>query len=166
MTMKDIIPFRRRGESTELERRGEYYDPFTSLQREMNRLFESFVTGVGLDLPGRVQGGFMPSVDVTETDDEIVVKAELPGMDEKDIEVSLDDDGLVIKGEKREEHETKERGVHRMERSYGSFHRRIPVPVSVSEEDVEATFKKGVLHVTLKKTEAKGGSKRIDVKTG
>jgi HSP20 family protein len=89
---------------------------------------------------------------VSETDKEIKVSAELPGMDEKDIDVSLTRDSLTIKGEKKQETEDKGEDYYRMERSYGSFTRSIPLPIEVDTDKVQATFKKGVLEITLPKT--------------
>jgi HSP20 family protein len=95
---------------------------------------------------------FSPNIDVTETDDEIAVTAELPGMDEEDIEILLDRNALVISGEKKSEVEEKGRRYYHLERSDGAFRRPIPLPQEVDQEKVEASFKKGVLRVTLPKT--------------
>jgi HSP20 family protein len=134
----------------------EWEHPYSSFQREMNRLFDNFFSGSNLSLwaPFEREAAqvFTPHVDVSETDGEIKVSAELPGMDEKDIDVSLTRDTLTIKGEKKEEKEEKGKDYYRMERSYGSFTRSIPLPVEVNTDKVEATFNKGVLCVTLPKT--------------
>lgn len=95
-----------------------------------------------------------PRLDVTETEKSVEVKAELPGMERKDIDITLDRGLLVIKGEKREEKEKKERYYHLVERRHGSFCRTIRLPAEVKEEKIEATFKDGVLTVTLPKVEA------------
>ncbi len=153
-TKKEIVQKGRPG--TDIEARREWGSPFTSLQREMNRLFDSFLGGSSLSpwLPFERGGAeaFTPRVDVSETEREIKVAAELPGLDENDIDVSLTRDTLTIKGEKKEEKEEKGTDYYRMERSYGSFTRSIPLPVEVDTDKVEATFKKGVLRVTLPKT--------------
>ena len=110
-------------------------------------------------------GAFSPSVDVRETDKEIVVSAEIPGMEEKDIQVELAADGLTIRGEKRTETEDKKEGYVRKETSYGSFHRFIPLPAEVQAAKASAELKKGVLTVTLPKTpEAKAKRKKIEIK--
>ncbi|NOX89960.1 MAG: Hsp20/alpha crystallin family protein, partial [Calditrichaeota bacterium] len=111
-------------------------------------------------------GSFMPSVDVKEKDDEFVVTAELPGMDAKDVDISISDDILTLRGEKKEEKEEKEGNYYRRECSYGSFHRDIPLPAEVETDKVEAEFKRGVLTVHLpKKPESQRKAKKIQVKT-
>jgi len=94
----------------------------------------------------------MPKVDVAETEDAIQVTAELPGLKEEDIEVSLADHNLVISGEKKAEKEEKDKNYHRIERSFGSFHRSVPLPAEVNGEKVDASFTNGVLKVVLPKT--------------
>ena len=103
----------------------------------------------------------MPQVDVRETAKEIRVTAELPGMEEKDIEVSLLDGAITIKGEKSEEHEEEKGDVHRSERHYGMFERTIPLPSEVDVEKVNATFRKGVLKITLPKTKEAQSNRRV-----
>jgi len=103
-----------------------------------------------------------PVVDLSETDAEIVAKAELPGMDAKDVEITLRDNILNIQGEKKFEDEQKKDNYHRIERSYGCFYRAIPLPANVAEDDVRAKFDKGVLTVTMKKTE-KGSGRKIQI---
>ena len=107
--------------------------------------------------------GFTPRLDVEEKDDEVTVTAELPGVDQKDFELSLaDDETLVIKGEKREEHEDEKRGWR--ERSYGRFERMISLPSEVDPDKVSAQFKNGVLTVRLPKSQtARQRSKRIEI---
>ncbi|HME41744.1 MAG TPA: Hsp20/alpha crystallin family protein [Syntrophorhabdales bacterium] len=134
----------------------EWEYPFGSFQREMNKLVDDFFGGFNLSPWAPLEKGlattFTPRVNVSETDKEIKVSAELPGMDEKDIDVSLTRDTLTIKGEKKEEKEEKGEDYYRMERSYGSFTRSVPLPVEVDTDKVQATFKKGVLDITLPKT--------------
>jgi HSP20 family protein len=96
--------------------------------------------------------GWMPAVDVFEKDDKFVVKAELPGMKEEDIDVSVVGDTLTVKGEKKTESEVKEENYYRCERSYGSFYRSIPLPSTVDASKIKADFEDGVLEVTLPKT--------------
>ena len=166
MTLRNLIPWRRGGRQVPIRRGREH--PLLSLQREMNRLFDAFFEGVGMPWFG--EGGFLdgeytPLVDVSENEKEVVVTAELPGLDEGDFEVRLDRDALTIRGEKKEEQEEKGKGFYRVERSYGSFHRVIPLPCDVDEDKAEATFRKGVLTVRLPKTpEAQKALKRIPVK--
>jgi HSP20 family protein len=154
MDFRDIVPWKwDKGD-----------DPFVSLKR-MNRLFEDFSRGVDLEPSARRTGAFEPRVNVAESDREIKVSAELPGIDEKDIDISLSENELTIKGEKKEEKEEKKENYYRMERSYGSFSRVIPLPCKVDSDKVEAQFKKGVLNITLPKSpEAVKESKKIEVK--
>jgi HSP20 family protein len=140
--------------------------PFYSIQKEMNRLFDSFFQGLDaapFDEPSL--GRFSPSIDVQEDDKEYVVKVELPGMDEKDVEVLLSDHALTIKGEKKEEKEGKGKNYYHVERSFGSFQRVIPLPPGIDAQKAEAAFKKGVLSVSLPKTaESKAKGKKIAIK--
>jgi HSP20 family protein len=163
MTTRSLLPFLgRKGLSVKREEE----NPFALLRREMDELFDSFYRGFDMEpfFDGHRQV-FSPTMDVSEDDKEIRVTAELPGMDEKDIEISLNNDTLSIKGEKKEEKEEKGRDYYRMERSYGSFHRTIPLPREVDSDKVDAQFKKGVLTITLPKTKkAVEDTKKIAVK--
>jgi HSP20 family protein len=110
-------------------------------------------------------GEFMPRVDVRETDEAIQVTAELPGMDEKDIDISLSHEALTLKGEKKEESEEKNKDHFHVERRYGSFQRTIPLPAEIDEGKVEAEFKKGLLRITLPKSpSAQQSYKKIPIK--
>ena len=168
MAITDLIPWKRDEKNVPVKRAES--EPFYSLQRNMNRLFDDFYSNFGVtsfEPFGESFGAFSPSVDVTENDREITITAELPGLDENDIEVSLTHNVLTVSGEKKEEKEDKGKNFYRMERSYGSFQRSIPLPVEVESDKVAAKFKKGVLTVTLPKTvEAQKQTKRIPVKTG
>ena len=132
----------------------------TKLRSEMDRLWDDYF--------GRGRRAFkaeswVPSVDVSETVDKIVVKAEIPGMDSKDIDISLSGDILTIKGEKKSEREEKEENYHLVERSYGTFARSLRLPVGVEADKIEASYKQGVLTVTCpKKEEVK--AKPIEIK--
>jgi HSP20 family protein len=148
LNMRELIPWTRGREVTS-GRRVEHL--LMAFQREMDRLFEDFWRGFDLPLVGRPEriGGAVSGIDISEKDDEVVLSAELPGLDEKDVEVTLTDNVLLIRGEKRLEREEKERGYTYTERSYGSFERRIPLDVEVLSDKVSATFKNGVLTVRL-----------------
>jgi HSP20 family protein len=125
------------------------------MRREMDRLFDRFLDPRWDEI--EAAGEWAPKVDVSETKDAIVVKAEIPGVEQKDINVSLQDGVLTIKGEKRSEKEEKDEKYHRVERSWGSFARAFRMPAAVVGEKVTATFKDGMLAVTLPKApEAKG----------
>ena len=132
--------------------------PMYTLQREMNRIFDEFsrTWDVGpLETVEESLGTYLPKVDMIEDDKDLQITAELPGMNEKDIDVSLARNMLTITGEKKEEKEEKEekvKGHYRMERHYGSIRRSIPLPCDVDYDKAEATFKNGVLHVRLPKT--------------
>ena len=161
MTMRNLIPHGKK--SVPVRREDE--NPFSLLRREMDSLFDNFFRGFDIEPFESRMGVFSPKVDVTENDKEIKISAELPGMDEKDIDVSLQNDMLTIKGEKKEEKEEKGKDYYRMERSYGSFSRTIPLSVDVETDKVEAKFKKGVLSITLPKTaKAVAETKKIAVK--
>jgi HSP20 family protein len=151
MDIRDLIPWSRSRDVT-VRREGET-DPFLTLHREMNRLFEDFSRGFGLAPfgQGRLFGGAggWPNIEVSETNKEVKVTAELPGLEEKDIEVALANGVLAIKGEKKTESEDKDRLFS--ERYYGRFERRIPVD-DVEEDKVSASFKNGVLTITLPKS--------------
>ena len=116
-------------------------------------------------LSARVDGGAAPAVDIIEKRNVYEIIAELPGLDEKNIEVKLVNGGLTIKGEKQEEKEEKKKDYYLQERRFGSFERRFAVPEGVDADKIEASFKKGVLTVTLpKKPEAQKPEKKIEVK--
>ncbi len=134
------------------------WDPLrdlVALQDRMNRLFEDSLArtrGRGGE-EGLVTGAWTPPVDIYETDDAIVLKAELPGIDRKDIQLEVRDGVLTLKGERRFEKEVKEENYHRIERAYGSFARSFTLPNTVQPDKVRARFKDGVLEVTLPKAE-------------
>lgn len=143
--------------------------PFSVLQQEMNRVFDDFFQGTAFapfPATGGRSVGFHPSVDVREGAKEIVVHAELPGMEEKDVELLLEESVLVLKGEKKFEKEDKGEGYHTIERSYGSFQRVIPLPREIDLNKAQARFKNGVLTVTLPKLEqAKAKGKKIPIQS-
>ena len=167
MKMKNIVPFRKERED-ELARRGQ--DPFYTLQESMNRLFNDFMGGFDrFPLTDRHMRDMMgaPRLDVSEDGKAVLVTAELPGMNEKDVELLLTEKTLTIKGEKKMEKEDEGRDYYRSERTYGAFCRSLTLPAPIDRGKVEATFKNGVLKVTLPKTgEALQAPKKIEVKTG
>ena len=153
---------------------GEAWRPFESLRKEVDRLFEDFgddfwrrplrsLATLERSWPKKFPAN--PAVDVTETDKAFEITAELPGMDEKNVEVSVANDGLTIRGEKNEETEEKKKDYYVSERRYGSFERYFGLPEGVDPDKIEATFKNGILKVTLPKTaEAQKTAKKIDIK--
>jgi HSP20 family protein len=134
----------------------------------MDRLFEGLWSeGFGSSLLPEVwaRGEIAPQLDVTEDDKAFAVKVDLPGLDEKDVEVTLSDRLLTIRGEKKEDKETKEKNYYRRERAYGTFRRSIEIPAVVDATKIDASFKKGVLTIQLPKTkEAQQKVKQIEVK--
>lgn len=171
MALKELVPWRWGG----LRRWEEEDQPFhafhremENLHREMNRVFDEMWRGTSR--PSLVSeapsfGEVMPHVDETEDDKAYHVAVELPGMDEKNIDVSLSDGLLIIRGEKKQEEEQKGKDFYRKERSFGSFRRVLPIPGEVDESKIEASFRKGILHIDLPKSaEAQKKVKHIDVK--
>lgn len=157
MNVRDLIPWSRsNGNQMPNAFRGGEHDPFLSLHREVNRLFDEAFRGFGSSLPTlggfSAFGGSWPSVEISVSDKEIRVTAELPGLEEDDIEVLFNDGVLTLKGEKRSQAEDKDRQFS--ERVYGRFERRIPLGYEVQEETIDAHFRNGVLTVTLPKSEA------------
>ncbi len=147
---------------------------FDSLRQEIDRVFDDFGSGfwrrpfrpladVEALLSRKMKS--MPAVDVTETDKAFEITAELPGIDEKNVEVKTANGGLTIKGEKKDEREETKKDYYLSERRYGSFERYFALPEGVDADKIEATFKKGLLTVTLpKKPEAQKAAKKIEVK--
>jgi HSP20 family protein len=166
-------------EEKEIERASklETWRPLEALRQEVDRLFEDFdrgswgfplrrsIFGAAPFWPHELTWGAAPAVDMVEKDSAYEITAELPGMEEKDVEVTLVNDELTIKGEKQEEEKETRKGFHLHERRFGSFERRFALPESVDTDKVEAHFKKGLLTVTLpKKPEAQKPEKKIEVK--
>lgn len=161
MAFSDLIPWGR-DRNRVADRRGDDDNPLMSLQRDLNTVFEDFWGRFDNPFGGSLLAGG-PRTDVSETDEAMLVSVDLPGLDDKDIEVNVTNDMLTIRGE-REEKTDKDGFTSQSRRS---FHRMIPVPPGVDPEKAEAAFKRGVLIVTLPKTEeAKARVKRIDVKSG
>jgi len=165
MNMRDLIPWgRNERSSVPTPFRSDEFSPFLTLHREMNRLFDDMFSRFDTGAPslfGRPDA--WPSVEVVETDKDMRVTAELPGLDEKDVEILVNDDVLTIRGEKKADIDDKER--HLSERYYGRFERRIPLPFEVEDDRAEASFENGLLNVILPKSpKAEAKTKRIAVK--
>jgi HSP20 family protein len=136
--------------------------PFTRLQNEINRLFDEDWFGENWGWSG-LRGAFVPSVDVEETDNDLRVSCELPGVSKDDLDISVSGNQLTIRGEKKSEDEEKKGSYYRRERWHGSFERSLILPEYVNAEKVDAEMKDGVLHISLpKKEEVK--PKQITVK--
>jgi HSP20 family protein len=161
--MRDLIPWgRNERSSVPGSLRSDDVSPFMTLHREMNRLFDDVFNRFESvpSLLGRMSA--WPNVEVTASDNEARISAELPGLDEEDVEILVSDDVLTIRGEKKAETEDRERGFS--ERYYGHFERRIPLPFEVEEDKAEASFETGVLTVTLPKSpNASARVKRIAI---
>ncbi|HXY35300.1 MAG TPA: Hsp20/alpha crystallin family protein [Planctomycetaceae bacterium] len=166
MRIRELVPWRHREREQELSRRGEIHDPFTAMERQMRRYFDDFFEGFDLAPFGKEwqEGTLTPKVDVAETNDAVHVTADLPGLTENDIEVTLSEGHLHIRGEKHAEKEDKNKNYHRIERTYGSFQRSIALPAEVNSEKVDASFKNGVLSIVLPKVQSASSGKKITVK--
>lgn len=167
--IKDLLPWKK-SKANEVPARQS--DAVTDLHRKMNDLFNSFFddfdnTSWWPSSISKELKQIFPNFEVSETDEALDISAELPGMDAKDINVSIDGNLLSIKGEKKDEHEDKKKNVHITERRYGSFQRSLDIPAeSLDLDKVESNFTKGVLHLKLPKTaEAKSRRRKIEVTT-
>lgn len=159
------LPINRKGNRLSLRREDE--SPMLAIQNEMNRMFDQFFTDPFQLMPVRYSRSaeFYPRVDISETDTEYKVSAELPGMEEKDVQISLEKGALILSGEKKSESEEKEKNYHRIERTYGSFQRVIQFDRELNEDKASAVFKNGVLTITLPKAEdAIKKSRKIEIK--
>jgi len=164
MAIRDLIPWKWGSKNVPVRR---VEDPFYALQRDINRLFDEFFRDFGLPALRGENGDFgvyMPEVDVAESDDEIRIEVELPGMDEKDIDVTVSAGAVTIRGEKTREKEDRHKDYVYRERSFGTFERTIPLPEGIDLDKVKATFKSGVLTLVLPRTEeARRSSRRIEI---
>lgn len=165
MSVRDLIPWGRSNNRAPAPYRDDNRSPFLSLHREMNRVFDDFFREFDMRLPMMGSAGFngtWPQIDIAETEKEITVTAEMPGMEEKDVELLLEDGMLTLKGEKRSETEDTSRQFS--ERYYGRFERHIPLGAEIQSDKAEARFKNGVLKVMLPKNpEAQPRAKRIAI---
>ncbi|HEC79295.1 MAG TPA: Hsp20/alpha crystallin family protein [candidate division WOR-3 bacterium] len=137
------------------------WEPFRdmlNLRADMDRFFKSFFSG----FPEEKEGFWSPVIDIEEDNENYIVKAELPGMKKEDIKVTVRDNVLSISGERKQEKETKDKTFHRIERSYGKFSRTISLPSTVDSNKIKATYKDGVLNITLPKLEEEK-PRQIDV---
>jgi HSP20 family protein len=144
------------------------WEPFrslVSLQERMNRLFDESARGLGRSQEEDwTMGAWAPPVDIYEQGNDVVLKAELPGVDPKDVDIRIENNVLTLKGERKLEDEIKQESYHRVERSYGSFTRAFTLPSTVDTGNVKADYKDGVLRITLpKREEAKPKQIRVDI---
>ncbi len=160
MKIKDIVPTKLRSPLTKRDEE----NPFLTLRNEMNRLFDSFFDDVSISPFREHWGRTFPKVNIKEDEKEIKVTAELPGIDQKDVDISIYNNVLTLRGEKKQEKEDKDGDYYHKECSYGSFHRDIALHSEVDEEKVKADFKNGVLNITLpKKEETQRKAKKIEI---
>jgi HSP20 family protein len=155
MNLKSLIPVGRGNRDL-----ADTANPLTTLQREIDRVFDSFSRG----FPNFASTALTPSMNVAETDKEIEISAELPGLEEKDVQLNVADGVLTIKGEKKAEKEEKDKNYHLVERSYGLFSRSLRLPEGTDPDNIKASIAKGVLTVTVPKP-APAQTKKIEVKT-
>jgi len=134
-----------------------------SMRKEFDRLFDSFFHGDNSDATSAFTSAWIPAVDIAEREKDFVVKMELPGVKKEDVRVTMQEGILTIKGEKKQEKESKGSDYHRVERSYGSFQRSFTLPTALRPGDIDASFADGVLNITLPKAE-EATPKQIDVK--
>jgi HSP20 family protein len=160
MTLRDLIPWKRNKEMN-LEK-GQSH-PLQQLHWGIDRLFDDFMDN--WDWPAMTEEGVLsPRTDVSETDKEITVTAEMPGLDETNIDVSLERGSLVIRGQKESKTEDKEKSYYHVERAYSSFYRAIPLPCEIEDKKIKATYKKGLLTVHLPKApDANRPRKQIEI---
>ena len=165
MKIKDLVALRN-PKREEVSRYGDM-DPFQMMTEHMHRLFDDY-TGfnkVPSLFESPLAGVVSPRIDVSENEKEVMITAELPGLEEKDVELLLSPETLTIKGEKKVESEEKERDYYRTERAYGSFCRTIGLPGGIDKDKAEATFKRGVLKVMMPKTvQAQKEVKKLEIK--
>jgi HSP20 family protein len=142
--------------------------PFGMMRRfadEMDRMFEGFgfPAGMGHLRPWKWSEQFSPQVDIVERDGKLVIRADMPGMTRENVNVDITDEAVVIEGERKYEHEENEEGIHRSERSYGHFHREIPLPEGVKSETATANFRNGVLEITIEAPQTRKNRRRIEI---
>ena len=126
---------------------------FSTLQNEMNRLFNTVFDAPATGGNGGTMRRWMPAMDLVETDDHFVLRADLPGLSEEDVNIEVEDRVLTVSGERKAEHEETKEGYHRVERAFGSFSRSLTLPDGVDAEAVSASFDRGVLEIRIPKPE-------------
>jgi HSP20 family protein len=165
--LKALVPWRDKSQTP--APREDFHDPFFSFRREVDRMFDDFFSGFGRRAVGAPFGSWAtptPSLDLTETEKEIVVTAEMPGLDDKDFEVNVSGDVLTLKGEKKAEHEHRNGDAYYMERRFGSFSRSVRLPFEPQDEKVDARYEKGVLTIRVPKpADMQRQVRRIEVRT-
>lgn len=171
MVFQEMVPWKKGRRNVNIRPVEDEY-PLGALQRRMNRMFDDFFGDFGdfslspFHALGRGGDGFIPRMDVAETDKEIILTAELAGIDEKDVDITVQDDVLTVRGEKKVERDEKNQRYCLTERSHGTFSRSITLPAEVQQDKIEASFKKGVLTVRLPKVPVEESTaKKIEIKS-
>lgn len=158
------------GQSSTLSRRNNWNaNPFSLMRRmsdEMDRMFENFFGRGGLSpwSAAGMQGMWQPQIEMFQRGDQLVIQADLPGMKKEDLEVQVVGDTLVLQGERKQEQERQEQGFYRSERSYGSFYRSIPLPEGVNPDEIQASFKDGVLEISMKAPQQQPQGRKIEIR--
>ena len=164
----NTLPIRRQ------ETRTQYADPFSQIRQEIDRVFDSAFSGFGFPsigfgrelTPAAQTDWLKPTLDVGASDKEYTISVELPGVDEKDVQLELINDTLKIKGDKKQQKEEKEKNYYRMERSYGSFQRVLSLPEDADQDNIKAVYKNGIMNITIpRKAAPKTEVKQIEIKT-
>ena len=165
MNLGSLIPWR---DKTQVDAYPETYsDPFASFRREVDRMFDDFFSSASRGMQPWNAGwhAMAPRIDISDSDKELVLTAEMPGLDEKDFEVTLAGDILTIKGEKKTENEDRNGNAYYVERRFGSFSRSVRLPFAAGDQQVEANYDRGVLTVRVARPpEAQRNVRRIEVK--
>jgi HSP20 family protein len=162
MNLGALVPWREKSHVP--VKREDFYEPFATFRREVDRMFDEFFGSVGTNAAQHWGAGVVPTVDVTDAEKEMVVTAELPGLNQNDFELTLSGDVLTIKGEKKEENEKRNGGAYYVERRFGSFSRSVRLPFTVEDGQIDAKYDKGVLTIRVPKpAEAQRQVRRIEV---
>lgn len=166
MNIGSLIPWREKSHTPAM--RDDFFDPFVTFRREVHRMMDDFANGFDDGGLATMSGGWKgstPAVDIAETEKEMVITAEMPGLDEKDFEITVSGDLLTIKGEKKFEHEQKNGNGYHQERRYGVFSRSLRLPFDVKDEQIDATYQQGVLAIHVPKpADAQKAVRQIEVK--
>jgi HSP20 family protein len=166
MDFKSLIPWQEKSQTPANQE--DFFDPMVTFRREVDRMFDDFLNGFGRSTLRSMANGWQgvtPVIDVAETEKDMVITAELPGVSEREVEVTLAGDILTIKGEKKAEQEQKNGDATYVERRFGSFSRSLRLPFEVKDEKVDAKYDKGVLTIRVPKpAEIQNAVRRIEVK--
>lgn len=161
MAYRGLIPWRRQENTAPAPFLDEERSPFVQFRREMDRLFDDFFRAPLLGASAFSAAGGWPRLEVKESDDEVTITAELPGLNEKDVELTVHDGVLTLRGENKSEHQDKERGWS--ERYYGRFERSIALPDGADEGRCEANFRDGVLTIRMPRSQEAARARRIPI---